>query len=307
MRDLGVVEALGDLLPEAAVPVFALLTQLGDIWLFFAVLSLLYWFGDRLPGLALDRRRAALAIALALGALSLTIALKGLFDLPRPPNPGTIAGLQYVPDLLYGPYVAATTASGYGFPSGHALGTTVVWGGLAVVLDASTPRRRALAAGTLVGGVSLARVVLGVHYAVDVLAGIAVGLGYLAVVFGLAGGRTRPALWIAVAVAVGAVAIGGPTFDDAAALGATVGAAATWELVRGAVAARPVTRTGGLLAAAVGFPAFGGLFVAVYALEPPFVPTAATSAAVIAGTLALPLATDRVGERLAPAGAIEAR
>ena len=45
-------------LPDAAVVVAAVATQLGDVWFLFGLLGLLYWFGEALPApVALDRRR----------------------------------------------------------------------------------------------------------------------------------------------------------------------------------------------------------------------------------------------------------
>lgn len=294
MRGFGEVEALRTLLPDAAIPLFALLTQLGDVWFVFVVLAVLYWVGGPLPLVgSVTRRQAALVIALALGGLSLTVGLKQLFGLPRPPMPGDVAGLRYVPTPLHGVYRAAATADGFGFPSGHAITTTVVWGGLAAVLDVSTPTRRTLVAGTVVALVALARVALGVHYAVDVLAGIVIALVYLVVVLGIADGRPRRAFWMAVVVAVAGTFVGPTGFDGASTLGATVGATVAWELVRGVVPDRVRNRRRGFVAVAVGLLAFGGVYAVVYVVEPSVVPTAAVSAVVIGGLVALPVAVDR--------------
>lgn len=286
MRGVGAVEALRAL-PDALVVLFALVTQLGDVWFVFVLLVLLYWGGD--PSVWLSRPRAAFVLALALGALALTTGLKQLFGLPRPPMAGDPTGLRYVPTVFHELYLNAATADGYGFPSGHALTTTVVWGGLAVVLDVGTRRRRALVAGTVIALVCLSRVALGIHYAVDVVAGVAVGLAYL----GVTGRRrARTAFWLAVAIAVVSVFVGSVTFDDAAALGATVGAAVTWERIRG----RMPTQAPRLnhLAVAVGLVVLGGGFGAVYLLEPPLPVTALVSGVVLAGMLALPLVVERL-------------
>lgn len=298
MRGVGAVEALRELLPDIAVVVFALVTQLGDIWFVFSVLVGLYWVGDRVPGIDISRSRAAFVIGLALSGFALTTGLKQLFTLPRPPMPGGVVGLHYVPTLLHGAYIETATASGYGFPSGHALLTTVAWGGLALVLDVSTRKRRVLVAGAVVALVGFSRVALGVHYAADVVAGVVIGLAYLAVVVGLGDGRTRVALWLAAVIAVFGVLVGAVKFDDAATLGATVGAAVTWELLGEQVPAHLDVRWVGVLTAAVGVVVFGGLFGVVYALEPPFLVTALASAAVFAGVLAFPLVIERVEKRI---------
>ncbi|HEX7190387.1 MAG TPA: phosphatase PAP2 family protein [Thermoanaerobaculia bacterium] len=72
-------------------------------------------------------------------------------------------------------------ASGYSFPSGHAMGSTVVFGALAYIAFRSFKRWRWKAASialatTLVIGVALSRVYLGVHWISDVGAGITGGL-----------------------------------------------------------------------------------------------------------------------------------
>jgi membrane-associated phospholipid phosphatase len=297
MRGVGAVEALRALLPDGLVPVFALVTQLGDVWFVFVVLGILYWGDSRLPGLELSRPAAALVIALALGGLSLTTGLKHLFELPRPPMPGDPAGLRYVPTLLHEAYINAATADGYGFPSGHAIMTTVVWSGLAVVLDVGNRRRRAVVAGVVIALVSFSRVALGVHYAVDVVAGVAVGLAYLGVVVGLTRRHTRVAFWSATVVAAGSVVVGGMTFDTASVLGATVGAAVAWELLGNAVPDRLHTWRAGIAAVAIGLPVFGGLAGVVYALTPSFLVTGLTSAAVLVGVLALPLVVEQIEKR----------
>ncbi|HEY2091479.1 MAG TPA: phosphatase PAP2 family protein [Thermoanaerobaculia bacterium] len=72
-------------------------------------------------------------------------------------------------------------ASGYSFPSGHAMGSTVVFGALAYLALRAHVRWRWKAAAlalatTLVIGVALSRVYLGVHWISDVGAGVTAGL-----------------------------------------------------------------------------------------------------------------------------------
>jgi len=73
-------------------------------------------------------------------------------------------------------------AAGYGFPSGHSVDATVTYGSLAMVVRAGKRWQRSVAASLLIGLVALSRVVLGVHYPIDVIVGIALGLGTLIVV-----------------------------------------------------------------------------------------------------------------------------
>jgi membrane-associated phospholipid phosphatase len=71
-------------------------------------------------------------------------------------------------------------AQGYSFPSGHAMGSTVVFGALSYLAFRTTERWSAKAAVlalgiTLIIAVSLSRVYLGVHWISDVVAGISAG------------------------------------------------------------------------------------------------------------------------------------
>lgn len=199
-RGVGLTTAARAALPPDAVAALAALTHLGDPPVLVAIAALAYWLWDRDRGVHL--------LSLTICALALVVALKGLFALPRPPET-----LHAVP------------ADGYGFPSGHALGAAALIGGVAVSMESGSWARRSVIGGILVTTVAVSRVGLGVHYAIDVLAGVGTGLlllvvhrrlarddpgrGFaLAAVFALAGlvtaGLTRDALALA-GLAVGGV------------------------------------------------------------------------------------------------------
>ncbi|NHN60368.1 phosphatase PAP2 family protein [Halorussus sp. JP-T4] len=254
-------------MPEFARELFAALTHLGDAGLLLAAVALLYWFGDR--------RKGAFSLAAVLGALALTLALKGLFALPRPPADLRVA-----------------RAGGYGFPSGHAVGATTLWGLLALVLDRGTRDRRAVAAAAVVAVVATSRLVIGVHYAVDVAVGVGVALAYLAALLRIADWDPTRAFAVAAGLAAAALATHGLTPDSVATLAGVVGAGATWA----ALGARPrgaVT----LPAAVVGL---GALGLVGYAGNRPDLPLAAVfvlNLLVPVGILLLPSLVERARRR----------
>lgn len=265
-RGLGVTDAFARLLPEFVRELFALVTHLGDAGLLLAAVAVLYWFGDR--------RAGAVSLAAVLGALALTLALKGLFALPRPPS-----------------HLHVGSAGGYGFPSGHAIGATTLWALLALVLDRGTRHRRAVAAAAVVAVVATSRLVIGVHYAVDVAVGVGVALAYLAALLRVADGDPARAFAVAAGLTAAALAAHGLTPDSVATLAGVVGAGATW-IALGALDARPrgaVT----LPAAAVGL---GALGLVGYAGNRPDLPLAAVfglNLLVPAGILLLPSLIER--------------
>lgn len=121
------------------------------------------------------RRRSPLPLVLLAstyaGALVLEAGLKRLVGRPRPP----------VADRL-------VQVTGYAFPSGHATVGTAVWtaiGILAVWALRDRARRWAVvgAVGTVVAGVDLSRVYLGVHWPSDVVVGSVLGGAWTVGVF----------------------------------------------------------------------------------------------------------------------------
>ena len=90
-----------------------------------------------------------------------------------------------------------STAPGRSFPSGHALGATIGCCLLLLIALRFLPRggrvAAVIAAALIVTTVALARVVIGVHFVSDVLAGVTLGVGWVAVTHGLMShGVARP-------------------------------------------------------------------------------------------------------------------
>jgi membrane-associated phospholipid phosphatase len=86
---------------------------------------------------------------------------------------------------------------GYGFPSGHALGATIFFGGVIYVLWTSPVPRAWRWAGTalsalLIAGVAASRLYLRAHWASDVAGGLAGGAAYVLLVLSWIGRRLPP-------------------------------------------------------------------------------------------------------------------
>lgn len=69
--------------------------------------------------------------------------------------------------------------SGFSFPSGHAVGSTIFFGSLGTIISHTNLNNKALlmtVCATFILMISSSRVYLGVHYPTDVLAGVVIGL-----------------------------------------------------------------------------------------------------------------------------------
>jgi membrane-associated phospholipid phosphatase len=131
-------------------------THLGDAAFIIAAAAALWW--------TWDKRAAARLLSIFLLSCALTYFLKNAFSLPRP-DPGIVRS--------FGLSVAVNES----FPSGHALGSTLFWGFLA--LRIRRPWMNGLAA-TLILLIGFSRIYLGVHFMRDVLAGTVLGAAFLA-------------------------------------------------------------------------------------------------------------------------------
>ncbi len=129
------------------------------------------WFALGLLGAAVDRNRRGQWLAAAAGVVTAhaaSIAVKRVVRRPRPVDPGV--------------RVLVGTPSRLSFPSSHAASTTaaaVLYGGLT-----GQP-----AAASVVPPMLVSRLVLGVHYPTDVLAGSALGAAVGGVVWKILGRR----------------------------------------------------------------------------------------------------------------------
>jgi membrane-associated phospholipid phosphatase len=284
--------------PQGIVVVLlAVLTQLGDAWFLFSLLALIYWLGE---GHIEDdpRRTAAVLVALGVGGTALLVGLKAAFGFARPPGAPEAVPPTWLPAVLDPAFIWAATADGLSFPSGHALGSTVVYGGMAALLDVWDRRRRALVAGTLVAVVAATRVGLGVHYLTDVLAGIAIGLVFLALALRVVADDPVRAFALAAALGVFAVVAALATrrpdsaADAASTLGAGVGGLLAWHWFRAGSASRALRR----IEAGVGLLFAGGLWILVYSADLSLPATVGANAVALAAIVALPEVFGRLWE-----------
>ena len=203
------IESIQDPIPSAGVDLFRLITDLGDPLFFILLVSLVYWLTDH--------RTAIWVVAAMLLVFGLTSGLKELFAIERP-----AAELQHI------------TEDGYGIPSGYASGAVAIYGSLAALYDAGPRWARYGVAAVLAGLIAFSRLVLGVHYVADFVAGIALGLFVVVLVVFFRARESSPLPFFvvgAVAALVGAV-LSDFTYGSALLLfGGALAASALWLLI----------------------------------------------------------------------------
>ncbi|MXV63417.1 phosphatase PAP2 family protein [Natronorubrum sp. JWXQ-INN-674] len=256
-RGGGLLESLHGSVPEWLLLAAALVTRFGDVWVLLSITIaaswLLTWRGndggsghrtstagrehaavsDATPGLT-PRVPAVWLVGVVVGGLAAMTALKYLFVLPRPEL--VAATPAALPAALEPTYISTVTLGGYGFPSGHALGATVAYGLLALTVRTGTRRVRFAAAGVFILAISLSRVVLAVHYPGDIVAGIVLGVVYLAAVLWLLErspfDRTTTAFALALGLALLAMVASGSAGRSVTYAALAAGALAAWSIAR---------------------------------------------------------------------------
>lgn len=234
-------EGASELIRESVPPMvregFAIVTLLGDLAFIFALLALLYWLEDR--------ESTATVIAYALVGLAVTLVLKEWFGLPRPP--GAVQAVSTDPDS-------------YGFPSGHAIAATVVYGGLLVTRERLHDIRAALSTAGIVFLVGISRVVIGVHYLGDVVVGFAIGGVVLGSLWYGVGHRPAVASLLAGVIAVPAVLLTGIGHDAILALSGSLGGALAFSRVDLDSVPTPSGAAARVGLVGLGFGVVGGLY-----------------------------------------------
>lgn len=226
-RGVGAIEPIQNVIPDWGAVIVATLTQLGDGWFLLTLLGVLYWTQ------ADDQDEVLLVGGLLVAGVGLYRGLKYSFELPRPDQ--SLIDPAVLLSVVEPFYEATAHASGYGFPSGHATSSAIVYFGLAAVLPVETRRTRFGVAALLVGTVSLTRVALGVHFLVDVVVGVVLG-GAVVLVGVMAldrvtAKRVTPVLGTAVVLNGFYVLTSDGTATAVAVLGGAVGLFGGWQLV----------------------------------------------------------------------------
>jgi len=129
---------------------FRAITSLGDESFYLLLFPFLLWCVDFYLGI-----RVGIIFLLS---VYVNTGLKGIFQQPRPF------------DIL--PEIQKVHASGYGFPSGHAQSSLVVWGSIAYWKKQTWIRNLSVLLILLIG---FSRIYLGVHFPTDILGGWLIG------------------------------------------------------------------------------------------------------------------------------------
>ncbi|GGM57546.1 membrane-associated phospholipid phosphatase [Halarchaeum rubridurum] len=276
MRGVGITRALTDHVPESLVPLFSAATQLGDAWFVVFAVATVHWLGPRYD--LVSERDAARYVALGFAVFGTVVGVKALFALGRPPAS-----------------VALVAADGHGFPSGHAISSAALYGGAAALLRRPRRRVRWGLAAAAVALVCATRLLLGVHYLVDVVAGVLAGGALVAFVLALTRRRLVAGYVLTAGLGVIAVSLAGPTVEALAAaglgLGALLGSLGVARHPRGALGPAPTL---------FGYAVCGGLGLAALVAPLPWYGVVITSGIAGAGVVALPVTRSvrrRVGRR----------
>lgn len=259
-------EAIREAVPPALLPVVLFITWLGNVVFLLVLFTADYWFGDH--------RRGAHALSLALAGMALITTLKAVFAEPRPPES-----------------VRVIATGGFSFPSGHATIAAIGYGALAHDLEVGTRRQRSLVAGVLIVLVALSRVALGVHFFRDVVAGVIVGLAFLAAAVWLTGHEPRRGFLLAGVIAVAAAVVSGASQDAVAEFGAVLGAVAAWELFAPLPSVETLAERAVLVV--VGVPVFAALSYLSLLGDLPLAGVFALNVALLAGVVIAPLPVTR--------------
>lgn len=191
---------LRDAYPAEYADLAVFVTDLGGTTVLMILLAGLFWLSRR--------RESALVLSYAFAGVGFVLALKVALDMPRPPDEVFLVPLD---------------DDRYGFPSGHAFAATIVYGGILSAFELTRNRVAVLVVASLVAAISLSRVVIGFHYLGDVIAGVAIGIAFLAVMSRVCRGRPKRGFALGIGTAVLAFGLAGADSYTLLALGGSIG------------------------------------------------------------------------------------
>lgn len=240
---LELIEWLQRLRSPALSAFFELITSLGAVQVYIALLPLLFWCVSPRQGY---RYIVVVLVSAWLNSWlkelgPLWIADSGPLYITRPYQafPERVWTCRREPGFDPEATLAALCREEetYSFPSGHAQNAVVFWGYPALVLGR---RWFWIPAVTMIALIGVSRLYLGQHWPIDVLGGALIGVALLAAAFGLLRAfRLQPRLLntlllatVAVGVALGVLLDADPTLNRSRALGLLAGAAVGYAVQR---------------------------------------------------------------------------
>ena len=144
---MNIINFLQSLQSDGLTSFFKFFTFFGDQEFYIMVLPLFFWLWDK--------DKAVKLLFILMPSLLLNFYLKEIFQTARPLG------------------VALIEQGGFAFPSGHAQGSTTLWLMLALLIRKKWINYLAV---TMIILVSLSRLYLGVHYPMDILGGLLIGV-----------------------------------------------------------------------------------------------------------------------------------
>lgn len=284
--DPSLLEFIVDITPAWVGFLLVFLTYLGSVYVIVPLVVVAYWH---------DPDRKAPWIAAVVGYYGLMAGIKSLNSADRPAVGAPVSEDPF-PELFVPWYEHATAISTTSFPSGNVMAATIVAGLFVIDTRVSTVRRRFTSAALVVGLVAYTRLGLGVHYPVDVVGGVFLGIVFLgayilirertvdetAALFALAAVLAFAALWLQSGVLAPPSVDGLIGSNRPVAFGAALGGLFVWLSLRdredlmNRLAASPLSIVG--LAAG-----FGAMYLVHSAITHPIVTT--LWAAVVFGTV----------------------
>lgn len=168
--DDGVVEALVGALPTWAAALLLVVAFLGSVYVVGPLTAIAYLANDRLSWWP----------PVVLVGYGTFVAMKPVVSIPRPSAEAPLAR-EALPPVLTPLYDFGIGFSNAGFPSGHAVAVTILWGLFVVDGPVGTVRQRLVAAIAAISAVGISRVGLGLHYPGDVVGGILIGMVVLTI------------------------------------------------------------------------------------------------------------------------------